>query len=240
MSLDIFLIVVVTSVIQSIFGVGVLLFGTPILLALGYDFINAIIILLPISLTINILQATKDYKKIDFKFYKKIILYAVPFIVFFLFIVATSEIRIEPIVGVFLLLIAIKEYSPKLNYYMESIIQHEKIFLIIMGGIHGVTNLGGSLLTAIIHGKKYEKNVARATVAISYATFAFFQLVTLLFVIKKSEVDFIGISYCLSLGIIVFMITEVTIYMEINNKRYNKLFSMFLFGSGVLLCIKSI
>jgi hypothetical protein len=240
MSLDIFLIVVVTSIIQSIFGVGVLLFGTPILLALGYDFISAIVILLPISLTINILQATKDYKKIDFKFYKKIIIYAVPFIVFFLFMVAALEIRIEPIVGVLLLLIAIKEYSHKLNYYMEPIIRHEKIFLIIMGGVHGVTNLGGSLLTAIIHGKKYEKNVARATVAISYATFAFFQLVTLLFVIKKSEVDFIGISYCLSLGIIVFLITEVTIYMEINNQKYNKLFSIFLFGSGVLLCIKSI
>ena len=42
MPLDILLTVIGTSLIQSIFGVGVLLFGTPILLVLGYDFIKTI------------------------------------------------------------------------------------------------------------------------------------------------------------------------------------------------------
>ena len=38
MPVDILLTVVATSAIQSIFGVGVLLFGTPLLLLLGIDF----------------------------------------------------------------------------------------------------------------------------------------------------------------------------------------------------------
>ena len=65
MNLDIFLIVIVTSIIQSIFGVGVLLFGTPLLLLRGYDFIYAVIVLLPISVSINLIQIAKDYRSVD-------------------------------------------------------------------------------------------------------------------------------------------------------------------------------
>ena len=42
MPADILLTVIATTIIQSVFGVGVLVFGTPILLLLGYDFINAL------------------------------------------------------------------------------------------------------------------------------------------------------------------------------------------------------
>ena len=78
MATDILITIAVTSVIQSIFGVGVLLFGTPILLLLGYEFIDAVMILLPISVSINILQIAKDYRSIDFQFYKGILFYTIP------------------------------------------------------------------------------------------------------------------------------------------------------------------
>ena len=38
MDSEIFITIIVTSILQSIFGTGVLLFGTPILLMLGNDF----------------------------------------------------------------------------------------------------------------------------------------------------------------------------------------------------------
>ena len=63
----------VTATIQSLFGVGVLLFGTPILLVLGYDFITALTILLPISLTINLLQVSKDYRHVQVPFYRQVL-----------------------------------------------------------------------------------------------------------------------------------------------------------------------
>ena len=46
--------------IQSIFGVGLLLFGTPSFLLLGYDFANTINILMPVSITISALQFFKS------------------------------------------------------------------------------------------------------------------------------------------------------------------------------------
>jgi uncharacterized protein len=174
MSLDILLTVAGTSLIQSILGVGVLLFGTPILLALGYDFIGTITVLLPISLTINLFQIVKSYKVIDTVFYKKIITYSIPFVVLLLFIVTTYKVNIELFVGIFLLIIAAKDYFLQLSNVSKFLTKYENFYLIVMGVIHGATNLGGSLLTAIVHNKKYEKDVTRATVAAPYATFAIF------------------------------------------------------------------
>jgi len=63
MPIDILLTVVSTSVIQSVFGVGVLLFGTPLLLLLGYEFVDALGVLLPVSIAISTLQVLRHYKR---------------------------------------------------------------------------------------------------------------------------------------------------------------------------------
>ncbi|MEO1884510.1 MAG: hypothetical protein ABGX28_00615, partial [Methylococcales bacterium] len=104
MPADILLTVIATTIIQSVFGVGVLLFGTPILLLLGYDFINALSILLPISIAINSLQILKHYQGIDVGFYKNVLLYTLPFVVLFLFFVSIAKININMLVGGFLVL----------------------------------------------------------------------------------------------------------------------------------------
>ena len=112
---DVFIIVVVTSFIQSIFGVGVLLFGTPLLLLRGYSFIDAVVILLPISLAINLIQIAKDYRGADWGFFKKILVYTIPFVIFFLFLVTRVKINIGLVIGIFLLFVAAKDYSLKVN-----------------------------------------------------------------------------------------------------------------------------
>jgi uncharacterized membrane protein YfcA len=55
--LDILGVIILTATIQSLFGVGVLLFGTPLLLVSGYDFVSTLTTLLPISLTINLVRS---------------------------------------------------------------------------------------------------------------------------------------------------------------------------------------
>jgi hypothetical protein len=96
MSFDILLPVMVTSTIQPLFGVGVLLFGTPLLLLLGYDFINALIVLLPITVSINLLQIIEHPAHIDTDFYKKIVIYTIPFVILFLFIVTRYTFNCLP------------------------------------------------------------------------------------------------------------------------------------------------
>jgi hypothetical protein len=240
MFLDILIIIIVTSFIQSIFGVGVLLFGTPLLLLLGYDFIYAVLILLPISVSINLIQIARDYRSIDWDFYKKILFYTIPFVVIFLLIVTRMHINIGIVIGLFLLFVAAKNYSPRVNTAIQVLVRYEKVYFIMMGSIHGLTNLGGSLLTAIVHSKGYEKHVTRATVALSYATFAIFQILTLLVSGNGVDIGLSGIGIYLIASITVFALTEKLVYTEINNDNYTNYFAVFLSLSGLLLCVKSI
>lgn len=240
MPLDILFTVVVTSVIQSVFGVGVLLFGTPLLLLLGYDFINALIVLLPISIAINSFQLLKHYRHIDLGFFKNVLIYTIPFVVLCLFFVTSSKINIGILVGAFLVFVALKSYSSAVEKTLESLVKYEKIYLAAMGVIHGLTNLGGSLLTAIVHGKNYPKDVTRVTVAVCYATFAVFQIFTLMFLTEGFEVSYSNNMAFLQVGVIMFLLTEEMVYTSIDNEKYSKIFAVFLLASGISLLIKSI
>lgn len=239
MPVDILLTVIVTSVVQSIFGVGVLLFGTPLLLLLGYDFLDALITLLPISIAINSFQILKHYNHIDLSFYKNVLFYTIPFVVFFLFIVTTAKINIGLLVGLFLIFVALKSYSEKVDNMMGSLVKFERTYLATMGVVHGLTNLGGSLLTAIVHGKQYQKDMTRVTVAVCYATFAIFQIITLFFLVDSYELSYSNNMAFLHVGVIMFLLTEEVVYQRIDNDKYSKIFAAFLFASGIVLAIKS-
>ena len=63
------LLIFILIVIQSIFGVGLLLFGTPTFLLIGYDFANTINILMPVSISVSMLQFFRSEVK-DLNFIK--------------------------------------------------------------------------------------------------------------------------------------------------------------------------
>ncbi len=239
MPVDILLTVIATAMIQSIFGVGVLLFGTPILLLLGYAFTDALSVLLPISLAINSFQILKHYSFIDLVFCRNVLLYTIPLVVIFLFIAISHSINIGLIIGVFLIFVALKSFFPSVDKLLTPLMQKEKLYLAVMGLIHGLTNLGGALLTAIVHHKNYDKHTTRVTVAVCYATFAAFQLATLLLLGSSFELSYAQNATFLQIGVIVFLLTEEMVYSEIDNNKYSKFFAAFLLASGIVLITKS-
>lgn len=117
---------------------------------------------------------------------------------------------------------------------------YEKTYFSIMGIVHGLTNLGGSLLTAIVHSKDYTKHITRVTVAISYATFAVFQILTLLISGLNVEIQLVGTGIYVLVAVTIFTLTEKFVFMEIDNEKYSKYFAVFLFATGVLLILKSL
>jgi len=240
MPLDILITVAVSSFIQSIFGVGVLLFGTPLLMLQGYDFFQAVIVLLPISLLINLSQIVKDHKSVDIAFYKKIIVYTIPFIVIFLAVLNEIKINIGLLISVLLLFVAAKDFSDRVNNFVNLVVRHERSYFILMGIVHGLTNLGGPLLTVAVHSKGYGKRTTRATVAASYATFATFQIVTLFFSNFDMDIKLSTIALSMSVGLTMFIVTEKIVYANIGAENYRRLFAAFIFLSGALLFVKSV
>ncbi|MDF1582893.1 MAG: sulfite exporter TauE/SafE family protein [Methyloprofundus sp.] len=240
MPVDILATLLLTTVIQSLFGVGILLFGTPLMLLLGYEFSYALSVLLPTSIAVNILQVLKHYSYIDLRLYKNVLLYSIPFIVLCLFIITNIQLNLGLIIGIFLIFVALKSFSPRIDQALNAIMGHEKLYLVSMGIVHGITNLGGSLLTALAHKQNQPKNITRATIAICYATFALFQLLTLYFIGYEGGMPHADNMLLLQTSIVVFLLTEEFIYSQIDNKRYTQLFAIFLALSGVLLLLKSL
>lgn len=227
--------VLITAFIQSIFGVGVLLFGTPILLLLNYSFIDSLFILLPISAVINFLQVSKNIHDVDYSIYKNIIIFTVPPIIACLFLVAHIKLEINIIIGLFLILIAIKENSLIIKSLFEKFLKFHRVFYLFMGIIHGLTNLGGALLTAKIFFTKLNKNQKRSTIAISYMTFALFQIITILIIDFTYNLIYL---FYVFVGLLTYIMVNKIVFQKISNEKYNKFFSLFLIVSGFSLILK--
>lgn len=240
MALDIVFTVVITTIIQSVFGVGVLLFGTPLLLMFGYQFLEALTILLPISLTINAIQIARYYREIDIDFYIKVLIFTIPLIVLSLFLLTRSNINVGLIVGVFLIFVGLQNYSAKINDMPQALVRYEKAYLIVMGIVHGLTNLGGSLLTAIVHNKQLSKHSTRVTIAAAYASFAVFQIATLFVAAQHLDVNILNNLAYLIFAILIYIVAEEAVYVSIDNQQYRIIFSGFLFVSGIVLITKSL
>ena len=240
MSADIIIVILALSAVQSLFGVGLLLFGTPALLILDYGFLDALAVLLPVSLTINGIQVTKDWRWIDRGFYFKTLLYTIPLVVAFLFLVTRVDINMAVLVGVFIIFVALKNVFARVGRLVEKAIRFERTYFTSMGIVHGLTNLGGSLLTAAVHSKNYPKDAARATTAVSYGTFAVFQIATLAFALEGLDRSVWEHLLYVATGATVFFVTETLIYSRIDNDRYGRLLAVLLFVSGVVLVLKGI
>jgi len=240
MPVDILLTVVATSVVQSIFGVGVLLFGTPLLLLLDYGFVDALGVLLPVSIAISVLQVLRHYEDVDTGFYKNVLVYSIPLVVLFLVVVTSVKVNISLVIGPLLIFVALKNFSTVIERALLSVVKYERIYLMAMGLVHGISNLGGSMLTVIIYSKHYPKNKTRVTAAASYATVASCQLATLLLIGSEFTVSFADKISFIQIAVVMFLLTEEMLYNGIDNEKYSKIFAAFLFASGILLITKSL
>lgn len=237
---DLLIVVVATAFVQSLFGVGVLLFGTPLLLVLGYDFVSVLVVLLPISLAINALQILRHRSDIDGAFYRRIWTTTVPGVVLFLLLVTHLPFDVNLIVGVFLIVVALEGGSSRLAEGLGRLFRNERAYFGAMGAVHGATNLGGSLLTAIIHRRAYEKDVARVTTAAAYATLAGFQLMTLAASGMAAPLLTGASAAYVGSGVGTFFIAERWVYARMDTEHYQRWFAAFLLASGVLLVAKAL
>jgi|SaaInlStandDraft_3_1057020.scaffolds.fasta_scaffold19123_2 uncharacterized protein len=233
--MEVFLVVVATAIIQSLFGVGVLLFGTPILLLLGYPFTEVLLILLPVSISINGLQVIYFYRFIDMHIFRNILFITTPFIVISLYFVSKNAINMDILIALFLIFIALKGSINVLDVAFNKLLSYNKFFFILMGIIHGMTNLGGALLTARVFCENIDKSKKRVTVAVSYMTFALFQIITISSF--NVQYNFFNLWYVV-VGIFVYFFTSRIIFSSISEDKYKDIFTLFLAVLGILLLVK--
>ena len=140
-------IVVCCTVIQNIFGVGILVFGTPILLGLGYDLMTTLGILLPSSLLVSLIQII-TIKNVQFPSTHVLIqsIFGV-LIGAFLLLYFSVPLSVYGVTAVAMLLAGCLRLNLKLRQTMFYFLTRPSLnFYFINGIFHGFSNLGGILL----------------------------------------------------------------------------------------------
>ena len=231
------IIILALITIQSIFGVGLLLFGTPSFLLLGYDFANTINILMPVSISISALQFFKS-KVSDRNFIKEYNLFCLPFLILFLVLALKFKHFLDfKIIVAFLLIFSSILILNKRRFssFKKIFFNSKKYILIGIGCVHGMTNMGGSFLaiySTLI--SKNVKEVARYYISYGYLIMGVLQFLTVLFISFK--ILHFNKLYYIFLAAIIYFPTQ-KIFKNINDKKFSKYINLIALTYGVLILI---
>jgi len=173
-------IIALSSLVQSVFGVGILLFGTPTLLLLGYSYSETLCIVLPSSLSISLAQVFSCRQLVEAE--RDVYLLALPSVLISLIIVLNFEELwdITKIVGLFLLMVGLIRVSKKSKMFLDRIIsKRPKCIYVLTGLIHGLSNMGGGPLSVLMASIHKDKIAIRTNIAFVYFWFSLIQLAAL-------------------------------------------------------------
>jgi hypothetical protein len=175
-------IVCVLAVVQSLFGVGLLLFGTPIFLLLGLPFDQVLGYLLPCSIVVSTLQVATSGGLTLEPIRRRFLAITAPAV-----LVATGAAlafgtphQIRLIVGIVLLLTAVTRFGRLQPILARSVRKHSRPLMLILGIVHGWSNLGGGILTVIVGASFDDKDSVRRQIAFAYGSMAIIQLTVVL------------------------------------------------------------
>lgn len=104
-----------------------------------------------------------------------------------------------------------------------------------MAILHGLTNLGGSLLTGYISLKEWGKLKTRTNIAFCYLSFAITQLITLkindLISFNKYTPSYVFI------GVIMYFFANKYLFLRIHESKFSKIIPLLLFIFGCMLLL---
>ena len=230
-------LIIIFSVFQSCLGVGLLLFGTPTLIILGYSYVETLWIILPSSIVISLTQVLFDRDLIQAK--KSIFLLTVPALTIGLIIILLSGdlVNVSKIVGIGLLIVASIRQSKVLNAYLSNnISSRTSIYLIFTGLIHGLSNMGGGPLSILMSSLHNSKNVIRVNIAYVYLFFGISQIIILtIFQLKVFEVNYLVFPI---VAIMSYFFIGKPLSNYIDDNKYQSFITIMVFIYGFLALIE--
>lgn len=233
-------VIFVFSLVQSLFGMGLLLFGTPTLLLMGHDFSATLSFLLPASLTISVLQRYSAEVQIDGALRRRFLMWCLPWVgvALALRLAFGAKLQLDVGVALFLLLAGFLRISGWLDTVVRAfVVRFEIPYLAVMGMVHGLTNMGGSLLSVFASTKYAGKARVLGAVSLCYLYFAAVQLL----VLAVFEPHLFGMAQLGSVAVaaVGYLLCGRRLFTGISEGRYRMAFTVFIFAYAVLLLARS-
>lgn len=228
-----YFVIFLFSIVQSIFGVGLLLFGTPTLLLLGYPYDEILWMLLPASITISIVQIARGYIYVESN--RKVYFFTIPpLVVCLIFVIVQGDsFDISKVIGAALLFVGFIRYSSVMQSMLENLIdRHINLYYMMMGAIHGVSNMGGgplSVLMATIYSEKY---TIRTNIALFYLIFGVAQLCVLAFISLEANRAF-DVWFSV-IAFVSYLMVGRFLARIIDDSRYQELITIVIMMYGVI------
>ncbi len=225
---------------QSLFGVGLLLFGTPIFLLLGNNFESTLALILPVSIIISLLQIIY-HRKLGNNHIIEFNTYCLPFLAIFLFmsIYFGNFVNIKLYVSVLLIISSIILLNKNRIFKVtKSLLSYRKFILITIGCIHGATNMGGaflSIFSSLVNNKN--RLQTRNYIAYGYFVMGSVQYLTVLF-FATVNVDFSKLYYTIFPLIIFYPLQKL--FSKMNDNFFIIIINYAALSFGIIALAMSI
>ncbi len=235
------LLIFILSSFQSIFGIGLLALGTPLLLLLNYQFKDVLLILLPCSMFVSILTLffinQKNKNIFNKEISKNFIFFSVPGIVLGLTLIFFYEIDVnfKILIGSMILFAMFLKKKVKQKHLNNKF--KKEIANLAIGFIHGISNMGGSFLSVYLLTLYNDKKIIRYHITLAYIFFAFTQL-SYLALISGTVIIFSSLNYLLFFSFIGAILGN---YLNefLNKEIFLKILQITIFISAVVIILKS-
>lgn len=180
--------IVAFSAFQSVAGVGLLLFGTPTLVLLGFSFSDTLALVIPTSLVISAFQLWGGWND-ALRIAPRFALQTAPALALGLLAVFLLglDVRIHWLLVAGLATAVILQISSLSRRSVFKISNRaDWLILPIVGLIHGLTNLGGGFLASYASIRGGDRAAIRAFIAMGYTVFGTAQIILLILLSPES------------------------------------------------------
>jgi hypothetical protein len=239
MAYEIYFLILVLAVVQSLFGVGILLFGTPILMVLGYEYNEALLYLLPASAALSWSQVWDMREhKLNGSYRKLFFLICLPALLLGMYLTKNFDfkLQIKVAITVMLFIAFTLRTSSRLRVRLQDFMQKNlKGALASMGLIHGLSNMGGSILTPLVSSLYTDKNKVLAGVSFDYAFMATFQLAVLILVQGHKFFAHYLLGSAISLSVRYLIGKKVFKFTK--ERYYQRLINGFILANAIMLSL---
>jgi hypothetical protein len=233
-------VVAICAVAQSLVGVGVLVLGTPLLLLLQVPFPEILLDLLPCSIAINLIQVLTSRREEGREFRRDFLVFCLPAVALGLLLVLQLSVRvnIRPFVALVLLATAALRLLGHRSAAWQGFLRRGvRPLLVLMGLVHGLTNLGGGLLTAVVGSRFERKEEIRANIAFGYLLMATSQIAVLL--LTQPLTPGPQQLYLPALAVTVYLLVGNRLFLSAKPWLFQHAVTAFLLVAGGILLVRA-
>ncbi|WP_175760691.1 TSUP family transporter [Burkholderia ambifaria] len=234
-------IVALLAIVQSVFGMGILVFGTPTLLLMGYDFTSVLGLLLPASVSISAVQAWSARQRgVPAAERVTMVICAIAVLVSLAMLVRLNlKARVDMLIGLAMLSAAAVRYSSRLQAGLRRFIHaRSRLYVGSMGVVHGLTNMGGALLAVYAASRYDDKHAVRAAISRYYLLFGTIQLGTVA-LLRPAALDVRG-AVMAPIAVAIYFAVGNVLFARAGAPLYERAMTAFIGVYGAVVLAKTL